>query len=272
MINDELRALLSGYAAGTLTDAEQKKLFAASLENQEVFDALADEQLMRDTLAQTGAKDALLEVLEPPARRTAWLPSMALAASIAVGGFLFWPKPQVVAPVVTVAHAPLPPTPQQDRMIEEPKPQPKMKARAAKPTTPEPLVVERQSAPAPVVADTAAAEARADKKAEEPQKLAQAAPEANTFVSPMMARREAAMPLRQHLYAFRITGAPDAIVATPIPFVNPIGNRSYMHLLKPEPGEEVWYVITPQVDRDLEAALRGARPLPERAWRKIQSN
>ena len=43
----DLRKLIGGYATGTLTDDERQALFAAALQDQELFDALADEQAMR---------------------------------------------------------------------------------------------------------------------------------------------------------------------------------------------------------------------------------
>jgi len=44
MSRDEVQKLLGGYATGTLTPEEQQALFAAALEDQELFDALAHEQ------------------------------------------------------------------------------------------------------------------------------------------------------------------------------------------------------------------------------------
>jgi len=40
---DEIRKLIGGYATGTLTAAEQKLLFDAALDDQELFDELARE-------------------------------------------------------------------------------------------------------------------------------------------------------------------------------------------------------------------------------------
>ena len=41
MSPEEIKKLLGGYATGTLTAEEQQALFAAALEDQELFDALA---------------------------------------------------------------------------------------------------------------------------------------------------------------------------------------------------------------------------------------
>jgi len=45
---DEIRRLLGGYATGTLTDDERTLLFSAALEDQSLFDALADEEALRE--------------------------------------------------------------------------------------------------------------------------------------------------------------------------------------------------------------------------------
>ena len=43
-----IQKLLGGYATGTLTPEEQQLLFEAALSDQELFDALAREQSLRD--------------------------------------------------------------------------------------------------------------------------------------------------------------------------------------------------------------------------------
>ena len=44
MSPEDIKKLLGGYATGTLTTEEQQALFAAALEDQELFDSLAREQ------------------------------------------------------------------------------------------------------------------------------------------------------------------------------------------------------------------------------------
>ena len=61
----DVRKLLGGYATGTLTDAEQKALFEAALADQELFNALGDEQALRDYLEDREFRGELLEALEP---------------------------------------------------------------------------------------------------------------------------------------------------------------------------------------------------------------
>ncbi len=85
MSQDEVRKLLGGYATGTLTDAERQALFAAALDDQELFDELGREQALKELLEMPGARTRLAAALTPP--RTVWwrtpLP-WALAGTLAV--------------------------------------------------------------------------------------------------------------------------------------------------------------------------------------------
>jgi hypothetical protein len=65
----ELEKLLGGYAAGSLSEEERGALLRASLEDQQLFDVLADEEAMRDALADPvfrGRMRALLRAGEEP--------------------------------------------------------------------------------------------------------------------------------------------------------------------------------------------------------------
>ena len=64
MSREEIHKLLGGYATGTLTPEEQEALFAAALEDQELFDALAKEQPLHDLLRDPAARAQLLAALE----------------------------------------------------------------------------------------------------------------------------------------------------------------------------------------------------------------
>ena len=48
MSREEIQKLLGGYATDTLSEAERRALFEAALEDQELFDALAKEQALRE--------------------------------------------------------------------------------------------------------------------------------------------------------------------------------------------------------------------------------
>ena len=121
MSREEIHKLIGGYATGTLTPEEQEALFQAALEDQELFDALAREQALRDLLSDPASKAQLLTALqEKPARwyeRVGWLwarPLGAAAAALTVAGMaavgLIWwrqggaftasaPRPPLVAQV-----------------------------------------------------------------------------------------------------------------------------------------------------------------------------
>src|SRR4051812_29346511 len=103
MSKDEARKLLGGYATGSLTEAERTTLFQAVLEDQDLFDELAGEQVLKEVLDEPGARQRLIAGLEPPRKHRAWLWTTAAAtATIAV----------VIGIVVTQRTAP-PPVPQQ---------------------------------------------------------------------------------------------------------------------------------------------------------------
>lgn len=131
----DLEKLLGGYAAGTLTDAERQVLFAAAIEDQSLFDALACEQPLRDLLSDPAARARLLVALEPAPRRFwTWRPAAALLAMAAVGALavVIAHRPR---PIVTVARVePAPAKPMAD-LVQPP---------AAMPATPAPKVAQHR--------------------------------------------------------------------------------------------------------------------------------
>src|SRR5262249_7053591 len=88
MTRDQALQLLGGYAAGTLTDTEREALFAAALEHQEVFDALAREEPLREALADPETRAGLLAALDPAPRPRAWWQWKPLIASVAMAGLV----------------------------------------------------------------------------------------------------------------------------------------------------------------------------------------
>ncbi|MBY0373899.1 MAG: hypothetical protein K2Q23_07880, partial [Bryobacteraceae bacterium] len=101
-MNDaDLKQLLGGYATNTLTPGERDRLFAAALEDQELFNALADEQALKELLEDPEARGYLKEaVSEAPALP---LPVHAPLSKAAV------PRSRCVSPRPP-APAPQPPT------------------------------------------------------------------------------------------------------------------------------------------------------------------
>lgn len=87
----ELEQLLGGYIAGSLTEAENSALMRAALEDQQLFDALADHEALRDALADPvfRARIRTRIVPQPPQRNLRWL--WMLAAGLALVFVLYRP-------------------------------------------------------------------------------------------------------------------------------------------------------------------------------------
>jgi len=166
MTRDDIQKLLGGYSTGTLTPEEQQALFAAALDDQDLFDALAKEQALRDLLRDPAARAHVLAALderpEPWWRRaTRWALRPAgvgaMAACLAaVGGYAIWHARQMRAPEAPVLTA------ESDRAPVAPAPQAPEQAPAAKPTPERRAIREAvrppaTAVPAPVAAPAAAA-------------------------------------------------------------------------------------------------------------------
>jgi len=168
---EDVRKLIGGYATGSLSEAERKLLFDAALKDQELFDELAGEQVLKEILDEPGARQRLLSALgtlgaeqksvQAPWWSRSW-PWMGAAVTMAVAIIIVvaqrtpvsQPPPQQIAQVLksTEPVAPPPPPP------------------PPAPATPKAL---RKVAPPPPSVD-AIAEVRADKV--EPQAPADAPP------------------------------------------------------------------------------------------------
>lgn len=100
MSPEDIRKLLGGYATGTLTDAERNLLFTAALEDQALFDALADEEALRALLSDSAVRGELLAVIDEKSdasQREAWREAEPAATRV---------QP---SPVQAAAMPPLPP-------------------------------------------------------------------------------------------------------------------------------------------------------------------
>ena len=64
MKDEDIQNLLGGFATETLTDRERELLFTAALNNQELFNTLADEQALRELLSDPASRRQLLQALE----------------------------------------------------------------------------------------------------------------------------------------------------------------------------------------------------------------
>jgi hypothetical protein len=66
MTNDQARKLLGGYATNSLTEAERKALFEAALDDQELFDALQQEEALKELLADPISRNHIQQALAQP--------------------------------------------------------------------------------------------------------------------------------------------------------------------------------------------------------------
>lgn len=64
MAEHEFEKLLGGFAADTLTAEEKQQLYLAALGNQDLFNALADEQALKELLADPIVRRRLLQALQ----------------------------------------------------------------------------------------------------------------------------------------------------------------------------------------------------------------
>jgi hypothetical protein len=142
MNREDVRKLLGGYATGTLSAAERETLFAAALDDQELFDALMKEEALREVLEEPGTKAQLLAALEKPAPQPAWWSWRPLIGAVAMAGIALtaiaiWkgsrsePAPTIVAEVAKEAPArqlptanapPAPPAAPPSKAPERPRP------------------------------------------------------------------------------------------------------------------------------------------------------
>ncbi|QOY89615.1 hypothetical protein [Paludibaculum fermentans] len=105
---EQIEMLLGGYATGTLTPEENKALMDAALHDQRLFDALMDEEALRETLADGDTRAALLAALRPVEKARAWwrAPWPWAAAATAVVALLVLLVVRKPAPTTELAQAP----------------------------------------------------------------------------------------------------------------------------------------------------------------------
>ncbi len=305
--DDEMHALLSAYAAGTLTPEEQKRLFEKSLSNQKLFDALADEEAMRAALDSPLVKQSLTRVLEqrdeerkrPPITKLLWA---AVASCLLVGivSVTLWPtKPvlqiaMVQKPVMIAANIPVP-KPAQKQSSATPQP---IRERLADKAPAAPAIAFELEAKKEAPAENDSVKSRAD--------AAPPAPKPSIAVSADSTRLETAMssqPGGFNIAAGQLGAAANSIAksATPIAAIernnlavnataashvyaflidgdtirtlSPTGEANRLFPLGVHSAQaEVWLLVTPTPDPVLERALTGVLPLPTRNWIKLKTN
>jgi hypothetical protein len=85
------KQLLGGYATDSLHGDERNDLMRAALDDQELFDALVEEEGLRELLSDPGARQEVLAVLEQPSgweRFRAWFERPATLGDLASIGAL----------------------------------------------------------------------------------------------------------------------------------------------------------------------------------------
>lgn len=176
---EDAEKLLGGYATDTLNEAERRALCEAALSNQDLFNALADEEALKELLSDARCRRQLLSLLQPKkepvwrrfavwiGRPSSWAVAGSLAMVLLITGLLVEmnrsTRPAAVAlrrvegPAETaqkpVATAPVQPAPREEKQVA--------RKRAAVPepeAAPEPapareaLAAEKTEAPAPAPA------------------------------------------------------------------------------------------------------------------------
>jgi len=150
MTRDDARKLMSGYATGSLTEAERMALMEAALADQMLFDELAEEAALKEVLDEPGARQRLIAALEPPRNHRAWLWAMAAATVAVVVGVVVSqrtpPPPQQIAQALKSPEPVAPPEP------VPPRPTPAPVKRKVTPPVAEPQATPeaRDAAPAPL--------------------------------------------------------------------------------------------------------------------------
>lgn len=113
------RHLIGGYATGNLSPEERRRLFAAALEDPDLFAALADEEAFKDLLSDPEAAQSIRAALAPRVRpfwrRPVLLGSAAGLLFVASTTALLWrgrPAPSVPAASPALPRVPAGPAPQ----------------------------------------------------------------------------------------------------------------------------------------------------------------
>jgi len=93
MSEHDLEKLLGGFAADTLTQEERQALYTAALQDQQLFNALADEQALKELLSNPDVRRRLLMLLEQKKAPAVvgplpWLDWFRRPAGLAVAGGL----------------------------------------------------------------------------------------------------------------------------------------------------------------------------------------
>jgi hypothetical protein len=140
MTRDEARKLIGGYATGSLTETERIDLFQLALEDQDLFDELAGEQVLKEVLDEPGARQRLIAVLESPRKHRAWL-WVTAASTVAIAvviGIVVSQRTPPTEPPQQIAHVMKSPEPEAAPVAPPPAPKPVRPKVAPGPPAPAP--------------------------------------------------------------------------------------------------------------------------------------
>jgi hypothetical protein len=151
MNHEQARKLLGGYATNSLTEAERKALFEAALDDQELFDALQQEDALKELLADPVSRNQVQQALaQSPVSGAAWWSRWrvwggvagAVAAAVMIIAVIRSNEPpkemaRVQSPSQMSAQDSTPaiPTPAEPR-LKQPEPAPRKALRAARAAQP----------------------------------------------------------------------------------------------------------------------------------------
>jgi len=130
MNREHIERLLALYATDSLTDTERKELYAAALEDQALFDRMAEEDSIRELVAMPGAKARLIASLDeekpvaapaPPIRWFAWASGLALVFVSGAISYLWLERPSTPQETASVRETPKPFT-AHPAVVKEPAP------------------------------------------------------------------------------------------------------------------------------------------------------
>jgi hypothetical protein len=256
MIPEDIERLIGGYATGTLSEEERRKLFEAALDNQDLFNALHGEHALKELLDDPVSREMVRRAAAVPvpqsrnpwfARRWIWVAASAgalAAAVVAVGLVEFRQPPKPLAEIAEVHRevqpAPvLPAAPRSSNAVTALAPERKLKAKRLEnppPIAPPPP----PSAPAPRIVNGPI----------EPQMAGGSRGQDQMQVSTAL-DKAAEMQTKQSVLQ---TAASGALAPPPVPIFYTLSrkmpNGVYLNIPLPaavEPGESIRVTIIPRL-------------------------
>jgi hypothetical protein len=228
MTSEQARKLLGGYATNSLTEAERKALFDAALDDQELFDALQQEEALKELLADPASRNQIQQALaEAPVSRPvptwfskAWFSKVrlwgGLAGAVAAAALIVAVIRSNDHPKYQVARVAPPPPPMPAPTVE---PEPKKLESTPRRASPGSRRVLREPANSTVTgsldAPTSPPPQAASAPPPPPQAAFAAAPRAQAFRQEQSVRADAL--LRYSLTKRDASGAYSALPANAIP-------------------------------------------------------